>query len=85
MTAPWYFSLAPLPARIWKNSTASAPCATACQLHSRITPGRFTGLTSRHAVVLGVCSISQNGAPPLSPRIRSCQSAIHSGSVSSGG
>ena len=61
MTAPWYFSLAPREARIWKNSTASAPCATACQLHSRITPGRFSGFTSRQAVKLGVCSISQNG------------------------
>ena len=85
MTAPWNFSLAPRPARIWKNSTASAPWATACQLHSRSTPGRFSGLTSREAVTLGVCSISQNGCPLLSPRIRSWVNAIHSGCSSSGG
>ncbi len=85
MTAPWYFSLAPREARIWKNSTASAPCATACQLHGRITPGGFSGFASRQAVTLGVCSISQNGRPSLSPRIRSWARPIQAAGASSGG
>jgi hypothetical protein len=33
----------------------------ACQLHDAMTPGALSGLTSRLAVTLGVCSMSQNG------------------------
>ena len=62
--------------RIWKKSTESEPCAIACHDQSRMMPGRFTGLKSRVAVIVGVCSMSQNGWPSFRPRMSEWLSAM---------
>lgn len=69
--AEWNFSAPPRDCRHWKNSTASAPWATACQLHNRILPGGLGLLRSRQLTALGACSISIHGWPPRAERSRS--------------
>jgi hypothetical protein len=59
--AEWYFSAPPQDWRHWKYRTASAPWATACQLHNRIRPGGLGPLRSRQFTALGACSISIHG------------------------
>jgi hypothetical protein len=49
--AEWNFAAPPRDCRHWKNITASAPCATACQLHSRIAPGGLAALRGRSSEV----------------------------------
>ncbi len=67
----WNFSAPVAAARHWKDSTASAPRATACRLSARYCPGAFGTLTARQLTALGACSISSHGRPPPTERVRS--------------
>ena len=69
--AEWNFSAPPREARHWKNSTESAPRATACHEPSRMRPGAFGRFTARQLTALGACSSSSHGMPPFSDRSRS--------------
>ncbi len=69
--AEWNFSAPPSDCRHWKYSTASAPWAMACQLHSRIAPGGLGPLRGRQLTAPGACSSSIQGCPERAERIRS--------------
>ena len=73
--AEWNFSAPAFDARHWKNRSPSAPRARCVRLSLVIWPGSLAGLRGCQLTAEVECSISNQGAPSDSDRIRSADMA----------